>query len=148
MARRVKASVEILGVYAHVPPSSAVRAYAKVLADMPKARRVAAARAALSRAVLVEALVHHPTKSFEFEFGQGGTGMNSFAWDPRVLTLDGQAVVGREAPRRCEACRVTAWIHDYSASKPIRTEYGVVKAPPVTAMPARLKKLVPYEVVD
>jgi len=71
MARRVKAAVEILGVYAHVPPSSAVRAYAKVLADLPQARRVAAARTALSRAVLIEALVHHPTKGFEFQFGQG-----------------------------------------------------------------------------
>ena len=88
MAKRVGAFVEILGAYRHRPSPRTIASQARVYSDGSDAERKRVAKQELERAVLFEVLVHHPTKSFKFGFGQGGSGMNSFAWDPYVLALD------------------------------------------------------------
>ncbi|GJQ29542.1 MAG: hypothetical protein HBSAPP03_14260 [Phycisphaerae bacterium] len=148
MARAGVAAVEILGVYAHKPPVSTIRQYAKVLVGGTPASRLKRAHRELSRAVLVEALVHHPRKNFDFKFGQGGKGINSFGWDPRELTLDGRAIIEGETDMSKPCLRVAVWIHAYSPRKGLRTEYGRLPPRPILPMPERLARLVPYRPVD
>lgn len=141
------AFVEVLGVYLHKPSAAVVKAQSRTLGDDSPAGQ-AKARRELERAVMVEVLVHHPTKQFNFRFGQGGKGMNSFAWDPNVLSLDGRELIGKQIPVEMDTARVTFWIHAFAPQTALKTQYGSVALPPSCTMPPRLAKIVPYATID
>lgn len=108
-----------------------------------------AAKRFFANIALVEVLVHHTTAKFNCRFGQPGKGMNSFGWSPRLLTLDGTAKLRNlGAVTHKEILRIAFFIHQLKPAAPLKTEYGVLKLPPIQPMPPRLLQAMPYEVVD
>lgn len=143
------ARVEILGVYQYQPTIEVLRAQAEICVAPTPAGKLKAAKRFFGKAALVEVLVHNTTAKFGCRFGQPGRGLNSVGWSPRLLTLDGveQLRIDEDVAHK-EILRIAFFIHQFKSTAPLKTEYGVLKLPPMQPMTLRLLKAMPYEVVD
>ena len=72
------------------------------------------------------------------------------AWAEAYLTLDGTSLaVERWDPMpESNDLRIAFFLHNWDSSRPLASSYGDIVCPAPAAMPERLEKLVPYEVVD
>jgi hypothetical protein len=110
----------------------------------------------LGNAVLVEALVEHPDKTFSIaEFAQPNRDLPSknwqIAWGEKYLTPDGSRLLGEydfdEVPSE-PSFRVAFYIHYWNHENGLNGPYGPLELTSVQPMPARLWKLARYESID
>ena len=158
-----KPSVEVLGVYRVRATDELIRERIEysypadqkaTVEDRIKAEQES--REFLESVALIEALIHNRDKRFKVgdftqRVGPGPTRDNwQVAWAEAYLTPDGEALAaerwGRDVP--AGDLRVAFFLHFWDSSRSLATSYGDVSCPPVTAMPERLERLVPYENVD
>lgn len=88
----------------------------------------------------------------DFSQAQDGVPRDNWqvAWAEAFLTLDGNSLLverWKEPPEGSDL-RVAFFMHFWDEMKPLLTSYNEVRCPPVSEMPTRLKKLVPYEPLD
>lgn len=72
------------------------------------------------------------------------------AWAESFQSLDGTELIA-VAPFRVPAgpdLRVAFFMHFWNPALPLETSYGPIVCPPPAAMPERLDKLVPYQLMD
>ncbi len=102
----------------------------------------------LSNVVLLEVLVSKRDKRFDVgDFGQKGS--DQAPYDEHFLSEDGSRVIaeGFDVPAG-KTLRCAFFLHFFDPTKPLETSYGQATVPPIRPMPARLRKLVPYEPMD
>lgn len=104
----------------------------------------------------VEVLVEYPDERFSVgDFKQVNPAMGEshyqVAWNEKFLTLDGLRLLGEnrfnELP--VESCyRIAFFIHSWNHSLGLAGSYGSLPLPSPSAVPERLWKLAPFELVD
>ena len=112
-------------------------------------------RAALAEAVPVEVLVKNADDrlrvgDFAQRDPQQPRGHWQVAWNEVFLTPDGQRAVARGAgglPRR-RSFRMAFYIHLWKHGATLSSSYGPMPYPDLAAVPERLWRLAPYELVD
>jgi hypothetical protein len=102
----------------------------------------------LSHVVLLEVLISQRDKRFNVgDFGQKGS--DQAPYDEHFLSDDGSRVIaeGFDIPAG-KTLRCVFFLHFFDPTKPLETSYGQMTVPPLRPMPARLRRLVPYEPTD
>ncbi len=111
-------------------------------------------RKSLRSIVLVEMLVRNRDKTMYMgDFGQSSGEVlgprDPVAYEEVFLSLDGtQRVADYLDQVRTPDVRVAFYLHDFRPGLPILTSYGPAQPPLLTAMPERLKRLVPYKLPE
>ncbi|MBX3396463.1 MAG: hypothetical protein KF841_13960 [Phycisphaerae bacterium] len=110
-----------------------------------------ATRRNLRSIVLVEMLIRGRDRTMYIgDFGQSSTGDligpdDPVAYEEVYLSPDGEHRIANyldQVPGN--DVRVAFYLHGYRPDRPILTSYGAAEAPPLTAMPSRLRRLAPY----
>lgn len=106
-----------------------------------------AVRSELASVVLVESQVYRADGKFKIgDFGQPDS--DQAAYDEAFLSDDGTALVARRYTQPSTSdFRLSFFLHFFDPAKPLQTSYGTVQVPPVSAMPDRLQRLIPYDPV-
>ncbi|MFQ5412761.1 MAG: hypothetical protein ACE5EC_10715 [Phycisphaerae bacterium] len=108
------------------------------------------AREDLRSIVLVEMFIADRDRSLYIgDFGQSPTGIlgpgDPVADQEAILSPDGtQRIADYLDQVQSKDVRLAFYLHGYRPDLPILTGYGQVEAPPMTAMPVRLRRVVPY----
>jgi hypothetical protein len=110
----------------------------------------------LASATYVEVVVRNADASFNAaDFTQPDPAVDEgrymAAWNETYLTDDGESVVSGYPSNEVPAgstLRVVFVIHFWNPALPLASSYGSLECPPMTPLPERLWRLVPYETVD
>ncbi len=153
-------NVDVLGVYSLKVTDNLFKEQLDILYGYPmsKKERVEAERQCreqLSSVVLIEVMVRNRDSSFKIEdFTQPQNGVDKSNWQAlyleTYLTPDGEtiAVERYSEPPKTGDLRIAFFLHFWQPAVRLRTSYGDVECPPVSEMPERLSRLVPYEPMD
>lgn len=104
---------------------------------------------ALRGVALFEIRVEQCEGVFDFmQFSEQLT--TSVAWEPVLLTVDGEATIETKAtvPAELSAFRAAFFIHDWPENGTLLGPTGPLLVPEFTPVPERLWKLAPYELLD
>jgi len=112
-------------------------------------------RECMESAVLIELLVKNRDGRFDAgDFAQRPEGLAKsdwqVAWAEAFLSADGaELIVERlgETPPAGDL-RIAFYLHFWDPDEPLWSSYGQVMCPEPIAMPERLERLVPYELLD
>ena len=146
-------SISVLGVF-KVPADDALFEQAIDLkyggiALSAEQRREAesAVRSELASIVLLECQVSAADGKFKIgDFGQPDS--DQAAYDEAFLSDDGTTLAARRYTQPSTPdFRLCFFLHFFDPQKPLRTSYGTVQLPPVSAMPDRLRRLIQYDPV-
>jgi hypothetical protein len=153
-------AVEVIGVYRLEVAEELFREQLSILYPDPLATGEQRAaedqiRHQLASVVLIEARVHNRDERFDVShFTQAKPPLArdqwQAAWAEAYLSRDGVSLAAdrwTSAPPPGDL-RVAFFLHYWEPDSPLRTSYGEVLCPPPCPMPARLKRLVPFEPVD
>jgi hypothetical protein len=152
-------TVEVLGVYRVRATDELIRdrveySYPRDRVATKEGRAVAEneSREFLESIALVEGLIHNRDDRFNIgDFTQRVVGLDRKNWQAAYaeafLTPDGEALAAKRWTSEIPPgdLRVAFFLHFWDSATPLTTSYGDIRCPPVTAMPARLERLVPYE---
>jgi hypothetical protein len=155
-----KPTIEVLGVHSLRVTDEMIREQFRILYGRDPSERSPGdderhCRAQLESVVLIEVLVRDRDSRFNVNhFAQRREGFDrdnwQVAWAETYLSADGTTVVVEqfgEMPVSGDL-RLAFYIHFWDSAKPLYSSYGDVVCPAPSAMPERLEKLVPYELVD
>jgi len=153
-------AIEVLGVYRPRITEDMFREQFRILygrapSETDPGEREHNCRTCLDSAVLVEVVVKNRDERFDVgHFAQRRDGLKrdnwQVAWAEAFLSADGtELVVERfgEVPASGNL-RVAFYVHFWDPAEPLNTSYGDIACPLPAAMPERLEKLVPYELLD
>jgi hypothetical protein len=110
----------------------------------------------LNSTVLIELLVTNCDENFSVnQFTQPRKDLPKdnwqVAWAEAFLTINGEELISVESwgdVPKAESFRVAFFLHYYDPKQSIYTSYGEILCPLPDEMPERLKRLVPYELLD
>lgn len=155
-----KSTITVLGVYALPFDDVMIREQADILygAKLKGAARQEAERRCrkqLSSTVLVELLlVDRSDKFFLGDFTQPQDSYHRDSsqapWAEAYLSVDGEhrlQMVWPDPPTE-KNFRVAFFIHFWNPDVPLLSSYGELQCPRVEPMPERLRRLVPYQLLD
>jgi len=98
-------------------------------------------------AVLVEVIIEGVDDRYTAnDFGQPDS--EQAAYMEMYLSRDGTSVVAEYDQPPGDFLRVAFFFHFFNAAKPLKTSYGEISVPQLTAMPERLTRIARYEPVD
>jgi hypothetical protein len=101
----------------------------------------------LSSVVLIDVLVTNPDERFNLgDFGQPGS--DQAPYDEVYLSLDGLSMISHDKLPTSDSFRLAFFLHFFDPTKPLKTSYGEIPAPPIRDMPEHYKKMIPYCPVD
>ena len=152
--------VEILGVYRLPVTEELLQEQVTILygsldSQKDRAQAEEQCREQLSSTVLIEVIVHGRNSKFNVgDFTQPIKGQPKSDWQAAYaeayLTPNGEALIVERwsDPPGTGDLRIALFMHFWEPNTPLRTSYGDTKCPAPTAMPERLKLLVPYEPID
>jgi hypothetical protein len=156
----IRPQLEVLGVYRlSVTPKlldqqfESLNGYAK---STPQEGRLRVhCKRQLESVVLIEVIVKNRDDNFQIgDFTQEQEGRPRDGWQApwgaKILAEGGESLVEtrwNQLPQDKDL-RLAFYLHYYQPDKPLLTSYGERNCPPVEAMPARLRRLVPFEPVD
>jgi hypothetical protein len=148
--------IRLVGVYRLPMTDAMVYAQARELyGDAPSADDVEQVRKQLRSTVLVEVLVSGADAGFRVgDFTQADSKEPrdnwQAAWAEAYLSPDGEALLakGEAPPGERTDLRLAFYLHAWHADRPLETSFGRIAAAAPSAMPERLRRLVPYEPLD
>lgn len=155
-----KPRIEVLGAYRLPVTEDLFREQFDILYGFPmdnkeRAKAQRECREQLESVVLIELLVRNRDKRFQLDdFAQRHKGRSKdndqVAWAEAYLSPDGKSLLVERwsDPPEIDPLRVAFFIHFWDAAKPLQSSYGELSCPAPQPMPDRLKRLVPYELVD
>jgi hypothetical protein len=154
-------SVEVIGVYA-LPFSQALAKeqlkvlYARGMSEAERAEALSSIERQLRSTVLVEVLIENAGPKFDIgSFCKPERELPRSHWQSpwaeRFLSSDGSKPISDQFPDavpQTNAFRVAFYIHFWHPGAYLLGPTGALACPEVTAMPERLKELVPYVLLD
>ncbi len=110
-----------------------------------------------AKLVLIEAVVENLHEPFEMiEVGQflpeypDDKSRMQVGYDEGLLSPDGEELISRQMDcvKGNGPLRFAVYLHFYDPERPLRWQRGEVTCPPISSLPVRLQKLMPYTAAD
>jgi hypothetical protein len=145
----MSATLHILGVY-NLEVSPEIFA-----AQLPMYGNEEQCRDHFSSVVLIETVINDPDEGFDLtdikQLNPAFTHDSAqVPWDEGLLSPDGESLIARMigCVKGQGSLRFAFYMHYWNPALPLRWTYGEIVCPPPERMPARLRRLMPYNPCD